>query len=273
MPYGRTKWAKCNSVVSLERVVLNNADPEIKRFLESPGVLEQYKAGSDAEAGKADQISPLMKQAEAFALRIQPPQPIKPISPARAAPRPTKVAVKFSLLGTAVYLFNPVRSLALIDEPGKGPHWVRQSDNVGHLTIDQINDGHILVRDGERTEILYAKHPEKKSLLKNPPPAGPQREFKPMADPSMTKPFDPRKMPPRSKSMRQRQRTTTDPNAAKQLQTPKKQHESMDIGPEEAKDLEHIGTLLKAMEDELLRMERESQGTETAPAANEPNRQ
>jgi len=57
-------------------------------------------------------------------------------------------------------------SLALINEPGKGFRWVRQSGKVGHLIIEQIKDGLVVVRDGERTiELVPAKRPEKRGLL------------------------------------------------------------------------------------------------------------
>jgi hypothetical protein len=57
-------------------------------------------------------------------------------------------------------------SLALIDEPGKGLRWVKQSSEVGHLIIEQVKDGEIVVRDGQRTFELVAERPKKVSLLK-----------------------------------------------------------------------------------------------------------
>jgi len=247
------------------------ADPEIEKFLKLPGALELYKADSANEAEKADQISPLMKQAEAFALRIQPPQPVKPSRPLdRPTPRPSRVTPKFSLIGTSVYIFYPARSLALIDEPGKGLSWVRRSDNVGHLVIDQINDGNILVRDGERTETLYVIHPEKESLLKSASPAGPRKDFKPTRDPKITKSFDPSQLPPPDNSIRQSRRSRTDTKTPPSETSPTLP-ETMGIGLEEAEDLGQIGAMLKAMEEELLRIEREQQGTIVAPSPNEPN--
>jgi hypothetical protein len=240
-------------------------DPEIEKFLKLPGALELYKADSANEAKKANQISPLMKQADAYAKRIQPPQPVRPYRPPdKPPPRPTRVTPKFSLIGTSVYVFNPTLSLALIDEPGKGLSWIRQSDNVGHLVIDQINDGNILVRDGERTETLYVKHPEKQSLLKGTPPGGPRKEFKPTRETKITKPFGPSQLPRPDNSMRQRQRNRSDKKTPRPETLPTRP-EPMDIGPEEAKNLEQIGTILNAieeMENELLRLERERQSIE-----------
>ena len=252
------------------------ADPEIEKFLKLPGALELYKTDSANKAEKADQISPLMKQADAWARRIQPPQPVRPYRPPdKPAPRPTRVTPKFSLTGTSVYVFNPTRSLALIDEPGKGLSWVRQSDNVGHLVIEQINDGNILVRDGERTETLYVEHPEKQSLLKGTPPGGPQREFKPMRETEMKKSYGPGQLPRPDNSMRQRQRNRSDTKTPRPETLPTRP-EPMDIGPEEAKNLEQIGTILNAieeMENEFIRLERERQNIKISSPEDVKNRE
>jgi len=42
-------------------------------------------------------------------------------------------------------------SLALIDEPGKGRHWVKPSSKVGHLYIEQIKDGLVVVSGGKES--------------------------------------------------------------------------------------------------------------------------
>jgi hypothetical protein len=62
-------------------------------------------------------------------------------------------------------------SLALIDEPGKGLHWVRQSSKVGHLLIEQIKDGLIVVKDGKGTFELEAEQKPEISLLEGAPGA------------------------------------------------------------------------------------------------------
>ncbi len=260
-------------------------DPEIERFLEMPGAIEKFKTGSAAKAEKQDQHSPLMKQAEAFALRIQPPKPKITRKPTRTIARPTTVKPKFTLIGTSIYLLDPLRSLALIDEPGKGLHWVKKADNVGHLTIEQINDGHILVRDGQRTETLYAIRPEKKSLIKGISLESPPKEFEPTSEGEITKAFEPtsegeitkafdslRGQPPPSRSVRHRRKTRTE-TKTKQPDIQDNQDKSMGISSEEAEDLGYIGTMLKAMEEEILRIEREKQNANTASESNEPNSQ
>jgi hypothetical protein len=87
--------------------------------------------------------------------------------------RPKSVSAKFKLVGTSRHESQPEMSLALIDEPGKGLHWVRPSSKVGHLIIEQVRDGVVVVRDGASTFELVAERRERKSLIKSTmPPSG-----------------------------------------------------------------------------------------------------
>ena len=155
-----------------------HSDEQIEEFLRSPGVVEEFRKdrGGKADVGKS-QISPLVKQAEAFALYLNPPKKPKPTKRQTtktrkkdlisARPKPKEVSAKFTLIGTSLYASHPELSLALIDEPGKGLSWVRQSSKVGHLTIEQVKDGVVVVRDAQRTfELTVAERPEKINLLK-----------------------------------------------------------------------------------------------------------
>lgn len=152
-------------------------DKQIEQFLNSAGVIEKFK---EARGGKVEdsrrEISPLVKQAEAFALYLNPPPKPKPApsaSRAKRGPRPAgPVTAKFKLIGTSRHVLQPELSLALIDEAGKGLYWVKQSSKVGHLVIEQIKDGLIVVRDGANTFELVAERPEKRSLLKANPSSG-----------------------------------------------------------------------------------------------------
>ncbi|MCK4753389.1 MAG: hypothetical protein KAS75_08075, partial [Planctomycetes bacterium] len=95
------------------------------------------------------------------------PKPRSQVSRKPSAPRrPPKVKAKFDLVGTSYYSKRPEQSLALIDEPGKGFRWVAQSEKVGHLVFEQIKDGVVVVRDGQKTFELTATRPEKRSLVK-----------------------------------------------------------------------------------------------------------
>jgi hypothetical protein len=97
-------------------------------------------------------------------------------------PAPPVVAAKFDLIATSYYASHPEQSFVLIDEPGKGLHWVKQGSAVGHLTIETVKDGAIIVRDGQRTSEMTVKVQELwRKLLKNPPP-----ETKPAAPTSIS---------------------------------------------------------------------------------------
>jgi hypothetical protein len=149
----------------------NDKDKDIEQFLNSPGVLEKFTRPQAAQAEGQNQDTPLVKQAEAFALYLNPPPPPQPQAPKASAtpaqpPRPAAVSAKFELIGTSLYPLRPQLSLALIDEPGKGLRWVRQSGEIGHLVIEQIKDGLIVIRDGDKTEEIAAKRPPKRSLVK-----------------------------------------------------------------------------------------------------------
>jgi hypothetical protein len=150
-------------------------DKHREQLLNSAGAIEQFK---EAKGGKFDnkghETSPLVKQAEAFALYLNPPpKPTAASSVSRDEFRPRSVSAKFKLVGTSRHESQPEMSLALIDEPGKGLHWVRPSSKVGHLIIEQVRDGVVVVRDGASTFELVAERPERKSLIKSTmPPSG-----------------------------------------------------------------------------------------------------
>jgi hypothetical protein len=111
--------------------------------------LRENVAGNDQAAA-----SPLLRQAEALALYLNPPKPPAPPAAARPrvnpppAPRPAATTPKFRLLSTSCHHSRPEQSLALVSEPGKGEHWVRKGDSLGHLVVEGIKDGTLIYRDG-----------------------------------------------------------------------------------------------------------------------------
>lgn len=276
---------------------------ERNKLLNSPGTIEQFKKlkGSKARATKS-QISPLVEQAQAFALYLNPPKP-KPKRPApsRATPgtkpRPiVPVSPKFKLLGTSFYASHPELSLALIDEPGKGPRWVRQSSEVGHLIFEQIKDGLVVVRDGQRTfELPVVERPPKKSLLKDEGTPFSKAISKPI--PSVPAKTSANTIKTRSRS-RPPQVTTEESSLMEQLmRTLQRGSESdkadsksrevgeekeammerfisdlkaMRIGAEEAKKLGHLGKELKSASADPNRAKDRSDKIETD--SQEPNR-
>ncbi len=139
------------------------SDENIKKFLSSPGAVEKFTAaeGQRAQASNS-QISPLVQQAQAFALYLNPPAPKVPKNLQAGHGSGTigsqlNVTPKFKVIGTSYYEQRPELSLVLIDEPGKGIHWVKQSTTVGHLFIEQVKDGLVIVKSSTETFELFAE--------------------------------------------------------------------------------------------------------------------
>ncbi|HEY5504215.1 MAG TPA: hypothetical protein VIK28_03585, partial [Sedimentisphaerales bacterium] len=154
------------------------SDSKIEEFLKSPGSVDKFTAAKGQNsAQKNAETSPLVKQAADLGHYLNPPPPPPPkVQPgaapqAASQPAPPVVAAKFDLIATSYYASHPEQSFVLIDEPGKGLHWVKQGSAVGHLTIETVKDGAIIVRDGQRTSEMTVKVQESwRNLLKNPPP-------------------------------------------------------------------------------------------------------
>jgi hypothetical protein len=149
------------------------SDEQLEQFLSSPGVVEKIKETKAERAKRGEsRVSPLVKQAEAFALYLNPPPPVKkkrPSAPKRSVtPRPQTVSPKFKVVATSYYALRPEQSLALIDEPGKGLRWVKQTGSVGHLVFEQIKDGVVVVRDGQRTFELVPSRLPTRELVESP---------------------------------------------------------------------------------------------------------
>ncbi len=156
------------------------ADPDIQKLLASESVVEMFRKKNTKASSNNKQISPLVKQARALALRINPPPKPRPVvkkptkrpSPGVAKKRPTPktatVNTKFKLVATCKYEDQPEKSMALLDLPAKGLKWYRQGQEVNHLVIQQINDRNIvLYKDGAENSVATMPVAKKKSLLKS----------------------------------------------------------------------------------------------------------
>lgn len=168
-------------VIALPAFYGVQADGKSEKFLASAGAIENFKKikGSKKRRGADNQVSPLVKQAKAFSLYLNPPKPKpkpgtklqKTLGRKSAIPKPKTTTAKFKLIGTSYYQQQPEMSLALIDEPGKGLRWVWQSSKVGRLLFDQIKDGVVVIRDGKKTyEIAVEARPQRRSLIKGKSP-------------------------------------------------------------------------------------------------------
>ncbi len=142
------------------------SDQKVNEFLGSPGARERFeKAAENKAQNKEDRTSPLVQQAEAFALYLNPPKPASGVIAKQEKttgllPPPPGVSPKFKVFVTTYFPDNPEMSRALIDEPGRGRHWVNQSNAVGHLVIAQVKDGIVVVKNnGETYEVAVEKNP------------------------------------------------------------------------------------------------------------------
>jgi hypothetical protein len=154
-------------------------DQQIEELLKAPGAIEEFRKLAKTPDESEDQVSPLVRHAKDFSLRINPPPPPKPKPPEAAPTRrvarketPTPpspkapVRAKFKLLATCRYKQQPGRSLALLDMPAKGIKWYRQGDGVGHLTIQEVKDGSVVCSDGQELFVPPTRK-KTKTLLKS----------------------------------------------------------------------------------------------------------
>jgi hypothetical protein len=135
-------------------------------------IIEKFnKAEGSSENKSQKTLNPLVEQAKAYALYLNPPEP-KP-KPQRtrvasvrqqrniknrkttstnsrkiAAAKSTKLQPKFTLVGTSYYRSAPEKSMALVSEPGKGVHWVKKGSHLGHFIVEKVERETIVYRDG-----------------------------------------------------------------------------------------------------------------------------
>jgi hypothetical protein len=151
------------------------SDERIDGFLEQPSIREKFEDVADNKAKAVDsRVSPLVEQAEAFAIYLNPQKAA--VEKTSIEPKTTSISnklpvtPKFKVFATSYCAGSPDLSLALIDEPGKGRYWVRQSSKVGHLLIEEVKDGLVVVKGGQETfELEIEKMPETRSLTGTSP--------------------------------------------------------------------------------------------------------
>ncbi|MEJ2703354.1 MAG: hypothetical protein P8Z79_13015 [Sedimentisphaerales bacterium] len=159
-----------------------HSDKEAKEFLDKPDVRETFEKGEASRISKGKDVTPpLVQQAQAFANYLNPKPTAKAsrtFARGSKSPPAYKVTPKFKLICTSYCASDPNMSLALIDEPGQGRHWVKQSGKVGHLLINQIKDGRIVVKGGgeENFELAIDESSVKEAPAASKP-ASPQTRF------------------------------------------------------------------------------------------------
>lgn len=168
---------------------------EIEQNSEISIVEKFIRAGNLSEKNGQKTLSPLVREAKAFALYLNPPQPPKlketpnPESSSKqtiSAVRQARSKPKFRLVATSCYRSKPEKSMALISEPDSGFRWVKQGSYVGHFLVEKIKRGMIIYQDGDQLceMAIDTKVPIRTTQLKHTMLASSQRRASP-AKPSI----------------------------------------------------------------------------------------
>jgi hypothetical protein len=238
-------------LVALPPVFTSGTDEQTQKFLDSPGVLETIK--KTKTVANINEEAPLVTQAKAFAKYLNPPKPApsprrRSSTPRQAAPvRPrAQVSSQFDLLGTSYYALRPNMSMALINEPGAGLRWVKQSSKIGSLIVEEVRDGKVVIRDGARTYEIEPKRTAKRSLIKGE--SSSIIESVP-ARPSIT-PEIPTRLQRSSPRIDARRRRRANPRPTRQPQP------TQELTPEQIEQMDQQLKKLKDIEDPVEWMEK-----------------
>ena len=130
--------------------------PEVK-YSSEPSIRERVlQVVEHSEKSNRVTTQPLVKQAEAFAIYLNPPVSPKPSKAVVSnnsrqtisRNNPVELSPKFTLTATSYYRSKPQESMALVWEPGIGFHWIKQGSKLGHFVIDKIERGTVVYRNG-----------------------------------------------------------------------------------------------------------------------------
>ncbi|UCF16560.1 MAG: hypothetical protein JSW59_03690 [Phycisphaerales bacterium] len=154
-------------------VVGADGDERIDKALDAATVVENFREKKGPNRSPKGDISPLVEQALAFAGHLAPGRVVQPrmgVSGTSRQPRPPTTP-KFKVFATTYFAGNPALSQALIDEPGKGRYWVRQSSMVSGLLIEQVKDGAVVVKSSKDTYELEVESNPQAAAVKRTSPA------------------------------------------------------------------------------------------------------
>jgi hypothetical protein len=168
-------------------------DPALDEIRSRPGAIESFKATDRRAGDSSEERPPLLVQAEAFALFLNPEKEGKPQRAQRATeqepvgrregpfvvtPPGVSFQPSFSLRATSYYPSRPEKSRALVAEIGAGTgteHWVKQGTALGHFVVQEIRRGSITYRDGDRVrEMSVERVPSRPSLVQGIRPSARQ---------------------------------------------------------------------------------------------------
>jgi hypothetical protein len=166
-------FAAAGLLFAQEITVLVRDEPRAEPVT-GPSATERFRQGRSGQSDESERQPPLIEQAQAFALYLNPPPPPVASAPAprpAAAGMPTLVrssrtvadaspvqppasSPKFELYGISYYRAKPEQSMALVLEPDGRCHWVRPGDQLGHLTIERIDSTSLVCREGTQTHVV-----------------------------------------------------------------------------------------------------------------------
>ena len=152
----------------LRDVPLDERDPGIP-------ISERLRTRQNLNGDDNAASTPLVEQAQAFALYLNPPKPPSqtetpaPAIAVPSVPRPPSPAPQFKLLAISHYRSNPEMSLAMIWDASKGGTWMRKGDRLGHFVVERIEKDAIFYRDGDqlRQMAMTIKEPVQLARLKS----------------------------------------------------------------------------------------------------------
>jgi len=172
----------CVSLIGFVAAFGLRGDPEIEQLVHSPRIIDELKNLVPKAPATEGQISPLVREAHKFALRIDPPPsvilkphisipeiftPRQPATSIEITPPPPPPA-RFNVIATCRYEDEPARSMVLIDLPAKGEKWFRVGENVEHMVVTEVLDGSVVMSQSGRspqTIAMKKQQPLARNLL------------------------------------------------------------------------------------------------------------
>ncbi|MFC1635927.1 hypothetical protein ACFL5Z_13895 [Planctomycetota bacterium] len=148
-------------------IVLKDVSPDerVEKIIKAPSVVMQFK-----KKRSGIEASQLLEQAKVFAqhldARIKTDTTFAEQNEEKASPQVPPIPPKFKVVAISYCADNPEMSMALIDKPGKGRHWVKQFRLVDHFFIEQIENGVVVCKNDKGSFKLPIKQKSEAFHLK-----------------------------------------------------------------------------------------------------------
>ncbi len=156
-------------ILALSVLLWRRDDPRLGEIRNWPNAIETFQTGGSRADDPSRERPPLVVQAEAFALLLNPPKsPETPPAltlagspkPALPAIRPPAPSANFKVRATSYYPNQREKSMALIAEAGAAEgseRWVKEGSQLGHFVIQEIRRGSITYRDGNNVREMMVE--------------------------------------------------------------------------------------------------------------------